>query len=570
MIERTGMRCLLVFPEFTAGAFWNYRATCELMGAKYPASPLGLITVAALLPESWECRLVDCNVEELTEADIEWADVAFTGGMIVQQHSSLALIERLKARGKTVVVGGPDATSSPQLYDSADFLVLGEAEITLPRWLADREAGCAEHVYECGGERADMSRSPIPRFDLLNFDRYLHVSIQYGRGCPFHCEFCDIVELFGRVPRLKSNEQILKEVDLVYESGHRGHVDFVDDNFIGNKREVKKLLPMLRDWLEEHRWPFEFSTEASINVSDDEELLQMMQDVGFFALFVGVESPDMETLVATQKRQNTRRSLAESIRRINSYGMVVNSGYIIGFDSERGNVSQGMLDLIETSAVPVNMVGLLAALPGTQLTRRLASEGRLHKDFAVPSADAADQCTGGLNFVTKRPRVEILEDYRRVIAEAYAPRAYFNRVFQMGAALNCREKRLRLPWRERLRELRGFGRLIWRMGVKKDYRIEFWRTLTKLARHNPRALRHGVSWMALYLHFGEFMKVVLTRLDKDIELARASHRTHHEARAATRKPVAAHGAPPIGILGYPDPRAPALRSRLGPIDSAGA
>ncbi|MDH3290407.1 MAG: B12-binding domain-containing radical SAM protein [Gemmatimonadota bacterium] len=563
------MHCLLIFPEFTAGAFWNYRATCELMGAKYPASPLGLITVAALLPKSWECRLVDCNVQELSDADIDWADIVFTGGMIVQQHSSLALIERLKASGKTVVAGGPDATSSPHLYDLADFLVLGEAEVTLPRWLADLEAGCAAHIYECGEERADMSRSPVPRFDLLQFDKYLHISIQYGRGCPFHCEFCDIVKLFGQVPRLKSNEQILREIDLLYASGHRGHVDFVDDNFIGNKREVKKLLPVLRDWLEAHDWPFEFSTEASINVADDEQLLQLMQDVGFFVLFVGVESPSMETLVATQKRQNTRRSIAESIRKIHSYGMAVNSGYIIGFDAERGSVAQSMLALIEASATPVNMVGLLAALPGTQLTRRLAREGRLHEDFAVPPEDAADQCSGGLNFVTKRPRVEILEDYRRVIAGAYAPHAYFNRVYQMGAALNCRKKKLRLPWRERLRELRGFGRLIWRMGVKKDYRIEFWRTLARLALRNPRALRHGVSWMALYLHFGEFMKVVLTRLDKDIELAKASHRPH-EVRATKREPVAALGAAPIGILRYPDPRAPVLRSRLGPTDSAGA
>lgn len=562
------MHCLLIFPEFTGGAFWNYRAACELMGAKYPASPLGLITVAALLPESWECRLVDCNVQELREADIAWADIVFTGGMIVQQHSSLALIERLKARGKTVVAGGPDATSSPHLYDSADFLVLGEAEVTLPRWLADLDAGCAEHIYECGEERADMAQSPLPRFDLLQFDRYLHISIQYGRGCPFHCEFCDIVKLFGQVPRLKSNEQILKEIDLLYESGHRGHVDFVDDNFIGNKREVKKLLPVLRDWLEAHDWPFEFSTEASINVADDEQLLQMMQDVGFFVLFVGVESPSMETLVATQKRQNTRRSIAESIRKIHSYGMAVNSGYIIGFDAEQGSVSQSMLALIEASATPVNMVGLLAALPGTQLTRRLAREGRLPEDFAVPSEDAADQCSGGLNFVTKRPRAEILEDYRRVISESYAPRAYFNRVFRMGSALNCRTKKLHLPWSVRLRELKGFGRLIWRMGVKKNYRMEFWRTLAKLAWHNPRALRYGVGWMALYLHFGEFMKTVLARLDTDIELARAAHPTH--ARAAQRKPFVTVGAQPVRIMGYSGPRAPALGSESRRIDSAGA
>ena len=515
MEDRT--RCLLLYPEFTASSFWNYRETCEIAGAKYPATPLGLITVAAMLPPSWDCRLVDCNVGELTDADLEWADIVFMGGMIAQQRASLAMIRRLKELGKTLVVGGPDATSSPHLYDAADYLVLGEAEITLPRWLADRAAGKAEHVYECGDEKADMSTSPVPRFDLLQFDRYLHVGVQHGRGCPFMCEFCDIIELFGRRPRLKSSEQIFAELDKLYELGYRGHIDFVDDNFIGNKREVKKLLPELRGWLEAHDWPFEFSTEASVNLADDDELLELMQSVGFFAIFVGIESPDEATLAATQKTQNTKRSLAESIRKIYSYGIFVNSGYIVGFDSERGSIANGMLELIEASAVPVNMIGLLFALPNTQLTRRLEAEGRLLPDFdLVHDQDTGDQCTTGLNFLTKRPQQEVLEDFRRVVAEAYEPRAYFNRVLAMGTALNSKHRKLKLPWRYVRRDLRSFGRLLWRMGVRKSYRRLFWSTLLKLVWRNPRSLRYAVAPMALYLHFGEFRRTVLDRLDAHI------------------------------------------------------
>ncbi len=245
-------RCLFIYPQFRSESFWNYRATCELVGAKYPAAPLGLITVAALLPESWEVRLVDRNVETLEQADIDWAELVFIGGMIAQQSATLELLAECKAAGKTVIVGGPDATSSPHLYAPADSLVLGEAEVTLPRWLADFEAGSAKHSYECGEEKADVTTSPRPRFDLLDFDRYLHVGVQFARGCPFMCEFCDIIELFGRVPRLKGVEQMLGELQYLYDLGYRGHVDFVDDNFIGNKRDVKKFLVEFESWLEQH------------------------------------------------------------------------------------------------------------------------------------------------------------------------------------------------------------------------------------------------------------------------------------------------------------------------------
>jgi radical SAM superfamily enzyme YgiQ (UPF0313 family) len=508
-------RCLFVYPEFRSNSFWNYRATCELVGASYPAPPLGMITVAAMLPPEWEVRLVDCNVGALDVADIDWADIVFTGGMISQQPATLQLIAQLKARGKTVVVGGPDPTSSPHVYAEADHLVLGEAEVTMPRWLADVAAGTERKTYECGDEKAAMTESPIPRFDLLDFGNYLHIGVQFARGCPFMCEFCDIIELFGRVPRLKTPAQMLRELDRLYEIGYRGHVDFVDDNFIGNKRDVKKFLVELRVWLEQHKWPFEFSTEASVNLADDEKLLQLMQDVGFSAIFVGIESPDEETLKATQKLQNTHRSLSESLHKIYKHGIFVNTGYIVGFDTERGSVAQGILDLIEASAVPVNMVGLLFALPNTQLQRRLAREGRLVDDYElVADADSGDQCTAGLNFITKRPELDVLRDYQRVIAESYAPAAYFARVLRVGTALDCSKKKLKLPLKSVLKDLKGFVRLAWRMGIKKPYRGIFWRTLLKLVWRNPRGLRYSVAMMALYLHFGEFKDFVVTRLDE--------------------------------------------------------
>jgi hypothetical protein len=482
--------CLLIFPEFDSQSFWNYQATCELAGAAYPAAPLGMVTVAALLPEGWECRLIDQNVETLGDEDLEWADIVLT-----------------------------DATSSPHIYGQADHLVLGEGEITIPRWLADFQNGTAQRIYTCDAERADLTSSPLPRFELLKFDRYLHVGIQFGRGCPFNCEFCDIIELFGRVPRLKTPDQMLGEVQRLYDLGYRGHIDFVDDNLIGNKRELKVFLPRLRSWLDEHAWPFEFSAEASINLVDDDTLLQMMQDVGFAVIFVGIENPHEETLTAMHKTMNTRRNLAEGLRKVYSYGMFVNTGYIVGFDHERETVAQDVLDLIEASDVPVNMVGLLFALPNTQLARRLAREGRLAEDFAVAPEGRGDQCTGGLNFVTSRPRLEILRDYRRIIDESYEPRAYFGRVSRVCAALNCRAKKLRLPKGFLLKNLKPLGRLIWSMGIRRRYRLRFWETLILVVLKNPRALRYAIALVALYLHFGDFRIFLREGLDEQIARA---------------------------------------------------
>ncbi len=340
------MKALLLYPEFSGLGFWNYKSVCQLMGAKYPASPLGLLTMAALLPAEWELRLLDLNTATLDDADIDWADLVFIGGMLPQQPRFLRLIERVHARGKKVVAGGPDPTSQPEIYRSADYLVLGEAESSLPPFLADLARGAPGGTYE-SAEKPDLAKTPVPRFDLLELKNYLMIGVQFSRGCPFNCEFCDIIELYGRTPRTKTPQQIVAELDALYRLGHRGHVDFVDDNFIGHKAKAKEILRAVKDWSEDHGHPFFFSTEASINLADDEELLGLMRDLDFRYVFVGIESADSEVLRSMHKQPNLTRNVVEDLHRIYRYGMVVNGGFILGFDGETSESARKMVEVIE-------------------------------------------------------------------------------------------------------------------------------------------------------------------------------------------------------------------------------
>jgi radical SAM superfamily enzyme YgiQ (UPF0313 family) len=520
-------KVLMIFPRFNTDSFWNYRATCELKGARYPAAPLGLITVAALLPQSWEVRLVNRNTETLAEADLEWADLVMTGGMLFQQPDTLRIIEMCRERRRPVVVGGPDVTSTPDIYSRANFQVLGEAEDIMKDFVAAWQSGAEQAVFRAPMGQTDVTKSPTPRFDLLKLDDYLHVGIQFSRGCPFNCEFCDIIELYGRVPRTKTNDQVLAELDALYALGYRGHVDFVDDNLIGNKKALKKFLPALQSWMKEKKFPFEFSTEASINLADDVELLSALAAANFFVVFVGIESPDTDTLVSMRKKQNTRRSLQESVYKIYSAGIVVFAGFIVGFDSERAGTAEGIIECIEDTAIPVCAVGLLYALPATQLGRRLLREGRLFSGYDVPSPeDKGDQCTAGLNFETKRPRHEVLADYRAVLDAAYDPSAYFGRARRVGRMLGRGKRRLKAPLPHVLREVRGFARLLWRLpAAGPGTARQFWKTVLDCAIHNPRALPFLVMLSSLYLHHGPFSRQVIAQIDRqieDIELGRWS------------------------------------------------
>ncbi|GAB4513953.1 MAG: B12-binding domain-containing radical SAM protein [Roseibium sp.] len=510
---------LLVYPRFNAGSFWNYGATCEMVGAKYPAPPLGLITVAAMLPKTWNVRLIDRNTGALTNDDLAWADMVMTGGMLPQQADCLAVIRRAQEKNIPVVVGGPDPTSSPEVYEAADFLVLGEAEGILQTFIDAWNEGARNGRFTAEKFKADVTSSPIPRFDLLNFEDYVQIGVQYSRGCPFTCEFCDIIELYGRVPRTKTNDQILAELDRLYELGYRGHVDFVDDNLIGNKKAVKGFLPELAKWQKARNYPFEMSTEASLNLADDEALLKMMQDAGYFSVFIGIESPDPDVLVATRKKQNTRRDIAKSVHKIYEAGIFVLAGFIVGFDEESDKVADEISALIEEAAIPVAMTGLLYALPNTQLTRRLAKEGRLHADFATddPDTEHGDQCTAGLNFTTVRPREQILEDFKKIIDRVYSPEAYFARVQNVASMLDMSGANGSIFGAGFFHDIKLFGRLMYAMTFQETtYRWPFWKTLIKTAFTNFNAVKPVMMMLALYVHLGPFSRFVVAQIDKQI------------------------------------------------------
>ncbi|TBW35988.1 DUF4070 domain-containing protein [Siculibacillus lacustris] len=525
----------MVFPRFLENSFWSMRATVDLWGAAGTAPPLGLLTVAALLPPHWAVRLVDRNAAEVTEADLAWADMVMTGGMLPQRTDTLAVIDLARRHVIPVVVGGPDPMSCPEAYGRADFRVLGEAEGLIERFIDAWERGERAGTFDTAKFSADVTTSPVPRFDLVDFRNYLYVGVQFSRGCPFSCEFCDIIELYGRNPRSKTNDQMLAELQRLYDLGHRGHVDFVDDNLIGNKKALRRFLPVLEAWQRERGYPFLFSTEASINLADDLPLLALMKACNFFVVFVGIESPDSDTLIATSKKQNTRRDLADGVHTIYRAGIFVVAGFIVGFDTEKPGTAEAMIDCIRTTSIPVAMVGLLTALPNTRLRRRLEAEGRLLPD---PDEVPADQCTGGLNFRPLRPRADVLADYRSILSTVYAPEAFFERLRDVGRRLDRPTFPVRLYPRLVLRDLRLFARLIWRFTVTLPHlRRPFWRTLLDVARHNPRAVEPVVMMMAMYLHLGPFAATVGQRLGEMI--ADCAIRPEPEPIAAPKRPPAA-------------------------------
>ena len=504
---------LMLYPLFVADSFWSFAETCTLMGVRRPAAPLGLITVAAMLPASWTTRLIDCNTGSFTSEDIAWADVVFTGGMLSQQADTLRLIDVCRAHGKPVVVGGPDATSSPHIYDAADFQVLGEAEGVLDEFVASWECGARSGVFIAPKFQADVTKTPVPRFDLLDFSHYMYLGVQYSRGCPFTCEFCDIIELYGRVPRTKTNSQMLAELDVLYDMGYRGHLDFVDDNFIGNKKAIKGFMPELVAWQRAHDYPFEFSTEASVNLADDDALLKMMAEANFFAVFVGIESPDPASLVAMKKKQNTRRNIAESIHKIYGAGIFVTAGFIVGFDSEKASMAEAMIEFIEEAAIPVCMVGLLYALPNTQLTRRLAGEGRLHANHDHGPAIGGDQCTAGINFDPLRPLRDILMDYKLVLERVYQPAAYARRLDRLMAMLDRSGQRGDLTAgdiRTRVSALDIVRSVVTAIPAAHD---PFLRTFLNCAKKDSSSARIAVAMIAAYAHLGPYAGRVVEAID---------------------------------------------------------
>jgi radical SAM superfamily enzyme YgiQ (UPF0313 family) len=505
-------KALLIYPEFSPYGFWNYKDVCRLVGAKYPAAPLGMITLAALLPQKWDIRLVDMNISILHDSDIEWADLVFIGGMLPQQVNVLKLINRVHGIGKKVVVGGPDPTSQPDTYRDADYLVLGEAEGTVNPFLRDLERGVGEGIYFPQSNKPDIAASPVPRFDLLKFKDYIMIGIQFSRGCPFNCEFCDVIELFGRNPRTKTTGQIINELDTLYKLGYRGHVDFVDDNFIGHKTKSKEILRAVKNWSVNHEYPFYFSTEASINLADDDELLNLMEDIDLRYLFIGIESADEEVLKSTRKKQNLNRKLKDDLHKIYSHGMVVNGGFIIGFDTETSATARLIVDLIVDGKICMSMIGLLYALPNTQLTRRLSGEMRLIDDSSLLDENGIDQATSGLNFSTLRPRSEIINDYIYILNEIYDRKSYFNRCLNFGRVL--RNKRKHKPSINiKFKTLYSLLKLINKLGLRRSTFYYFWRNIFIVMLTRPSSIEEVVNLMAMYIHFRKQTEFIINLMN---------------------------------------------------------
>jgi radical SAM superfamily enzyme YgiQ (UPF0313 family) len=508
---------LMIFPRFNPKSFWSYDGACELLGAKYPAAPLGLITVAALLPASWDIRLVNRNTEDLADDDLSWADMVMTGGMLAQRPDCMRVIELAQNSGKTVIIGGPDVTSSPEAYANADIRVLGEAENIIDEFIAAWDRGERSGLFESPKFQVDVTKTPIPRFDLLKRGHYVYPTVQFSRGCPFMCEFCDIIELYGRSPRTKKPEQMLAELDRLYELGWRGHVDFVDDNLIGNKKAVKAFLPHLIEWQKTRRYPFMLSTEASLNLADDPQLLDLMKEANFFVVFVGIESADEETLIHAQKKQNTRRSIPESIHRIYEAGLWVAAGFIVGFDTEKRGVADSLVRCIEDSCIPIANVSLLYALAGTQLTRRLEREQRLRPDFEIDGrGNAGDFALAGLNFEPARPRRDILTDFADVLTNIYEPKTYFARARRMVLSLNRINLGFAIQLRDSWLEFGKFLRIMWHVSWRRpDMRGHVWRLLLECLIRNPRAVRAAMSMSLFYIFLGP-----LTRMMADVARSR--------------------------------------------------
>lgn len=504
------VRALLVYPEMPP-TYWSMRYALPFIGRQASLPPLGLLTVAALLPRSWDLRLVDLNVESLSSEAIAAADLVLASAMLIQRDALETLVARCRAAGTPVIAGGPFPTSCREALPQLDAVVRGEAEACLPGLLDDFARGRLQGCYG-GSEHPDLSDSPTPRYDLIAPGAYAGAALQFSRGCPHHCEFCDVVELFGHRPRTKSPEQFVAEVDLLYRLGWRGSLFVVDDNFIGNRTQVRRLLPRLAKWQARHGYPFTFFTEAGLNLASDGPLMDDMVEAGFNMVFVGIESPDPTTLEAAGKQQNLQRDLLDSVRTIQSRGLEVSAGFILGFDTDPEDVFERQVRFIEAAAIPTAMVGLLTALPGTRLHARLASEGRLS-----PSLSHGNNTHDlEMNF---RPRMEagrLLRGYTRVLRTIYTPRRYFARCLELLRRMPHRRASCR---RVGLTELRAFVRSLLRQTFSR-YGLAYWMFLIRGFGTRPRMGAEIVTMAVKGHHFFTITRGILalarlrTRLDK--------------------------------------------------------
>jgi radical SAM superfamily enzyme YgiQ (UPF0313 family) len=486
------MKALLLYPSFP-DTFWSFRHSLKFIRKKAAFPPLGLLTVGAMLPQEWAKRLLDLNVANLTDEDLAWADCAFIGAMVVQRKSAQQTIARCKEAGLKVVAGGPLFTSEYERFDEVDHFVLNEAELTLPAFLKDFERGCAERIYSTS-EFADIHETPVPMWELINLKGYATMSIQFSRGCPFNCDFCNVTALFGHRPRIKTADQIIAELESLYQLGWRGQVFFVDDNFIGNKKYLMtELLPSVIQWRQGKKG-FLFNTEASINLADNEDLMHMMVEAGFDTVFVGIETPDEDSLAECNKKQNKGRNLIESVKSIQRTGLQVQGGFIVGFDSDGPSIFQRQIDFIQNSGIVTAMVGLLQAPPGTKLYERLKQEGRLS---GLMSGDNVD---GTTNIIPKMDMRQLMKGYEKILHSIYRPRPYYKRIKTFLREYKAPKISVKLDFQRFL----AFFRTSIRIGVFGRERIQYWNLLVWTLCRCPKLLPVAIT---LAIHGHHFRKV---------------------------------------------------------------
>ncbi len=511
------MNVLLLYPLFPK-SFWSFEKLLDLIDRKVMLPPLGLVTVAAILPQEWNFKLVDRNVRDVTEAEWEWAEVVIMSAMIVQKQDMLDMIKECKRRGKLSAVGGPypTALSHEVLEVGADFLILDEGEMTLPMFVEAVNKGEKSGVFRAkNGEKPDVTTTPVPRFDLLQLDAYNEMSVQFSRGCPFQCEFCDIIVLYGRKPRTKNPEQLLAELQCLYDLGWRRTIFMVDDNFIGNKRNVKLFLKQLQPWMVKHGYPFSFATEASVDLANDQELLDMMVACNFGAVFLGIETPDEESLALTQKFQNTRDSLSESVEKIAKSGVRVMAGFIIGFDGEKKGAGQRIVNFVEKTAIPTALFSMLQALPDTALWHRLAKENRL-RDQSVLTAGSQ---TSLMNYIPTRPLEDIATEYIQAFWDLYDPEKFLDRTYRhflmLGEATYPNKEnstKKKIEWVT----IRALFVICWRQGLVRKTRFKFWGNLIGMIRQNPGGLSSYLSTCALAEHFVDYRIIVRREIEAQL------------------------------------------------------
>ena len=487
------MKVLLVYPRYP-DTFWSFRHALKFISKKAAFPPLGLLTVAAMLPKEWEKKLVDLNVTALADKDLKWADYVFLSAMVAQQNSAREVIDRCRKLGTKVVAGGPFFNTGYEDFgfNDIDHLIFGEAEDLLPLFVEDLEKGCAKHIYK-SEEFPDIRETPVPLWELINTKKYQSMTIQYSRGCPFNCEFCDIVILNGHKPRTKDKDQIIAELDALYEIGWRGGVFFVDDNFIGNRRKLKsEILPAVIEWMEEKKRPFRFYTEASINLADDESLMRLMTAAGFDMVFVGIESPSAESLVECNKLPNKDRDLLASVKKIQNHGLQVQGGFIVGFDSDPISIFKSQIEFIQKSGIVTAMVGVLMAPPETRLYKRLKQENRL-----LPKG-SGDNTDGSTNFIPKMGHETLARGYKHVVDTIYAPKQYYERI---KTFLNEYKPGSREKLKISLLQLIALIRSAWVLGFRENGRLHYWKLVIWTLLKKPRTFPLSMTLAVQGFHF---------------------------------------------------------------------